>query len=155
MKGFINAFAIALRFPRPSEGTNVYQPRESHWPYCFPAAYRTTSQSGCSSCRLWNEEILSFSVKSEMKSFYSKSGKNPKTSWPFHSSWLLIVYFQGLWIQSNLSILRSYIVLVSLLDWGRDKVQVEVLQALLCCLCRLLQKGFVAKCHFCLKVPRG
>lgn len=63
--------------------------------------------------------------------------------------------FWYLWIQPNLSILRSYIVLVLLLDWGRDKVQAEVLQALICCFCSLLQKGFMAKCHFCLKVPRG
>lgn len=155
MKGFRNAFAVALRFPKRSEGTDCHQPRESHWLYCFLAAYRKPSQSGCSSCHLWNEELVSFSVTSEIKSFYSKSGKDPKISWPFHSSRLLIVYFQGFWIQPNLSILRSYIVLVSLLDWGRDKVQVEVLQALLCCLCRLVQNGFVAKCHFCLKVPRG
>lgn len=63
--------------------------------------------------------------------------------------------FWYLWIQPNLSILRSYRVLVPLLDWGRNEVQAEALQALICFFCRLLQKGFMAKCHFCLKVPRG
>lgn len=55
-----------------------HQPMESHWLYSLPAVERKPSQSGCSSHCLWNEEILSFSVKFEMKSFYSQSGKGPK-----------------------------------------------------------------------------
>lgn len=101
----------------------------------------------------WRNTAIFCQVRNEI--FLSSIRKGSKTSQPFHSSWLLVVYFQGLWIHPSLSILRSYIVLVFLLQWGRDKVQVEALQALLCCLCRLLLRGFVAKCHFCSKVLRG